>query len=222
MFKQNIQPEASQESRVAQTLILEMIQQGASLDDVLRAVATFVDQRNPAGKCCIFLLDPHRGPLQVGASPASPGDGSSWSSPIFSTESDTLGSVTVHFDQPHVPSELEKSVVKEAAFLARLCVERQAPEARFRTQQERFRSLIENTSDVISILDEDGIIRYMSPSLERVLGFVPAELIGRSGFDCFHPDDVTRARQSFSQVLEQPGLHPVGGPGDMRHHHDQS
>jgi two-component system cell cycle sensor histidine kinase/response regulator CckA len=71
--------------------------------------------------------------------------------------------------------------------------------------EEQFRSLIENTSDIISVLDADGVIRYLSPSVERVLGFQPAELVGTSGFDCFHPDDLSRARRAFAQTLRQPG-----------------
>ena len=71
--------------------------------------------------------------------------------------------------------------------------------------EEQFRSLIENTSDIISVLDVDGVIRYLSPSIERVLGFRPAELVGTSGFDWFHPDDLPRARRAFAQALRQPG-----------------
>jgi len=44
---------------------------------------------------------------------------------------------------------------------------------------ELIRALIENTSDIITILDAEGIIRYESPSVERVLGYKPHELIGR-------------------------------------------
>lgn len=75
---------------------------------------------------------------------------------------------------------------------------------------ERFRSLIENTSDVILILDSEGIIHYVSSSMERVLGFDPSELVGKSGFDCFHPDDVWRARRVFQQILRYKGLSQAG------------
>src|SRR5580704_337621 len=133
-------------------LILEMIESGAPLDDVLRAIAAFVDQRNRAGKCCIFLLDPDRGPVQAGAPPASPSDGSSWSSPILSAGSETLGSVTVHFDRPRAPDKIEKDAIGEAARLARIGLERRVPVQRPRAGQDRFRSLIENTPEVIFIL----------------------------------------------------------------------
>jgi len=51
-----------------------------------------------------------------------------------------------------------------------------------RQWERHFRALIENSSDIISILDANGIIRYESPSIERTLGYLPDELIGRVGF----------------------------------------
>ncbi len=46
-----------------------------------------------------------------------------------------------------------------------------------------FRSLIENAADIISILETDGVIRYESPSIERILGYKPEELVGSNVFD---------------------------------------
>lgn len=56
-------------------------------------------------------------------------------------------------------------------------------------REEHFRSLIENALDLISIISEDGIIRYVSPSHERVLGYRPDELVGRSFVQLVHTDD---------------------------------
>ena len=68
-----------------------------------------------------------------------------------------------------------------------------------------FRSLIENASDIITILEADGRIRYESPSLERILGYKPEELIGRSAFEFIHPDDVVRIQKIFTECLMRPG-----------------
>ena len=46
-----------------------------------------------------------------------------------------------------------------------------------RASEERFRSLVQNSSDVISIVDADGGVRYHSESVRRVLGYDPAELV---------------------------------------------
>ncbi|HVM59962.1 MAG TPA: PAS domain S-box protein [Verrucomicrobiae bacterium] len=79
-----------------------------------------------------------------------------------------------------------------------------------------FRSLIENTSDVITILDPSGVIRYESPSIERVLGYRPEELVGHSAFELIHPDDVARIQIIFHEALSQSGAVRCG---EFRYQH---
>ncbi len=69
-----------------------------------------------------------------------------------------------------------------------------------------FRSLVENTSDVITILETDGTVRYVSPTIERILGYLPEERMGRSGFELVHPDDLARARSKFAEALRSLGV----------------
>jgi len=85
--------------------------------------------------------------------------------------------------------------------------ERKRAEESLRQSEEYFRSLIEKGSDVISVMDKDSIVHYISPSVERILGYKPEELIGTSGFALVHPDDLKRmsARQDFLAVLGAPG-----------------
>src|SRR5262249_14028019 len=56
-----------------------------------------------------------------------------------------------------------------------------------RRSEAHFRSLIENASDVITVIDPDGKIRYESPSVERVLGYRAEELVGRDFYTPLHP-----------------------------------
>jgi PAS domain S-box-containing protein len=76
-------------------------------------------------------------------------------------------------------------------------------------KEKLFRSLIENASDSITILDSAGIIRYESPSIERMLGYTPAEIQGRSAFDFVHPEDQQRVWESFQNALHRPRRKPV-------------
>lgn len=62
-----------------------------------------------------------------------------------------------------------------------------------REKDERYRALIEGSTDVITILDQDGIIKYSSPSVEMVLGYTPQEATGLKIYDLVHPDDQTVA-----------------------------
>ena len=58
-----------------------------------------------------------------------------------------------------------------------------------RQSERRFRSVVQNSSDVVTVVGPDATIRYVSPSVERVFGFKAAELRGVWLDDLAHPDD---------------------------------
>ena len=74
-----------------------------------------------------------------------------------------------------------------------------------RKSEERFRSLVQNASDVTAVLDEHGALTYLSPSVERVLGYAPEALLGQTPFTLVHPEDRRRARLLFGGVRRRPG-----------------
>ncbi len=61
--------------------------------------------------------------------------------------------------------------------------------------EARYRFLVEHSSDVIARLDMKGPFLYLSPSCERLWGYKPEELIGHSGYELVHPDDVEPVHQ---------------------------
>ncbi len=67
-----------------------------------------------------------------------------------------------------------------------------------------FRSLIENGNDLITILDRNCRVSYVSPSAQRILGFAPDELIGQYALDYLHPDDVKFVSELLVQLTEAP------------------
>jgi PAS domain S-box-containing protein len=79
-----------------------------------------------------------------------------------------------------------------------------AAEALRRSEQE-FRALIENAQDAITVLDAQGRIRYQSPASERILGYRPEELIGRSVTEFIHPEDLDALRQAAAEAQARPG-----------------
>src|SRR5215213_4419064 len=87
--------------------------------------------------------------------------------------------------------------------------ERKKVEKRIIESEERFRSLVQNSSDIITILEADGTVRYVSPAVERVMGFKPEEQVGTNAFGSVHPDDREQALNTFAEVLKRPGLHPT-------------
>ena len=70
--------------------------------------------------------------------------------------------------------------------------------------KERMRALLEGSSDMVQVLDERGAIKYVSPSMKRILGYDPSEPIGDSAFKIVHPDDMAEARKKFAEVLACP------------------
>jgi diguanylate cyclase (GGDEF)-like protein/PAS domain S-box-containing protein len=73
---------------------------------------------------------------------------------------------------------------------------------------KRYRSLVQNTSDILTLMDADGTVHFESAALERVVGYRPEDQLGTNAFDSIHPDDMERALSIFAEVLSTPGLHP--------------
>jgi PAS domain S-box-containing protein len=74
-----------------------------------------------------------------------------------------------------------------------------------RESERRFRTLIENSSDLIALIDKDATIIYASPSTTRILGYSLEEYVGKNGFDFIHPDDKTYTTRLLSELLKKPG-----------------
>jgi diguanylate cyclase (GGDEF)-like protein/PAS domain S-box-containing protein len=74
-----------------------------------------------------------------------------------------------------------------------------------RRSEERFRSLVRNSSDIILILRGDGTIAYESPAVESVLGYPMEARVNREPFEIVHPDDLSRARYLVQDVLGTAG-----------------
>jgi len=66
---------------------------------------------------------------------------------------------------------------------------RRRTESTLRSSEERFRAMIENATDLVTVLGRDGTIMYESPSVERILGWPPGALGGQNVLDWIHPSD---------------------------------
>src|SRR5207302_3079162 len=76
---------------------------------------------------------------------------------------------------------------------------REEPSEEWSGSEDHFRFLVEHTSDLVSIVAPDGVIVYISPSSEHVLGRRPSRLVGAQAFDLVHPDDLDRVRAGFAE-----------------------
>ncbi|HEU4902527.1 MAG TPA: PAS domain S-box protein [Flavisolibacter sp.] len=90
--------------------------------------------------------------------------------------------------------------------------ERIVYEERLKDSEERFKALVQNSSDMIAVLDETGLIKYISPSSVAISGYAPEELTGRNVFEFLHEDDISVLVDELQKVAQstnsgEPTLH---------------
>lgn len=71
------------------------------------------------------------------------------------------------------------------------------------------RAIVENSTDIIAVLDAEARLVYVSPSASRLLGYQAEEWAGSEVLSLIHPDDVERVRGYLAQMLATPGEAPA-------------
>ena len=117
--------------------------------------------------------------------------------PLASVEGDVQ-----YFEGSYIPKRHQEGQIDGLIGYFRNVTERVKGEEALRESETYFREITENASDIILIVDEKGSIMYASPSVERFLGYRPAELIGKSTFDFIHPEDIQRAMLDFAEAIQ--------------------
>lgn len=84
--------------------------------------------------------------------------------------------------------------------------ERLEAAAVLRRSQRHFSQLIENISDVIAVIAVDGTMLYFSPSVERVTGYRPSDLLGHDFIEFVHPENRDALRAVLEQMILKPGI----------------
>ena len=109
-------------------------------------------------------------------------------------------------------NELERRVAERTVAMQEVNTQLQVEiDARHRIEEElrsneaHFRSLVQNASDIIALLDLQGTVRYYSPSIERILGYRPNDLIGRHIFGAIHPEDIEPVKDVMARLAQTPG-----------------
>ncbi|MUL38497.1 response regulator [Gloeocapsopsis dulcis] len=91
--------------------------------------------------------------------------------------------------------------VLAALFDQRITAETAKAEA-LRQSEERFRSLVQNSSDIIVVTAADSTICYISSSVKQILGYESEDWLNKEAFEYVHPDDFAKAENLLTETLD--------------------
>jgi PAS domain S-box-containing protein len=97
-----------------------------------------------------------------------------------------------------------EAVVGVVTSFSDVTLRRRAEEA-VRRSEEHFRALVEQSLEAVALADANCTIRYMSQSSQRILGYEPAELVGRDAFELLHPGERDATRRLVADLSREPG-----------------
>lgn len=108
------------------------------------------------------------------------------------------------------PVEVHLQLIKQETqklFLAVILdiTERKKAEEEIKKSESRFKALIENNADGISLLNTATEVIYQSPGAERITGFTIKDRKNRTGFENIHPEDLEYAKKLFTEIIQNPG-----------------
>jgi PAS domain S-box-containing protein len=78
-------------------------------------------------------------------------------------------------------------------------------EIEIKAREAFFKTLIESSSDLISVVDSNLLVEFVSPSVERLFGYKPEEILGKFSYEHIHPDDIPMIYNTLEQAATRPG-----------------
>jgi PAS domain S-box-containing protein len=122
----------------------------------------------------------------------------------FSVEQEfSSGDTSRYYEFSFNPIFRENDTIEGVTIVGRDITERKLTETKVRESEKRFRALVQNSNDIIFVLAGDGIIRYISPSVQRILGYSPEDISGTDIVIYLHPEDIDSIQNYFQIGLQE-------------------
>ena len=115
-----------------------------------------------------------------------------------------IGALSVVYQNSFIPSKADKTLMGIIAAAIGVEEEHKREATIWAQNEAKWRSLIQTSSNLITILEANGTIKYASPAIRGVLGYRPKELMGQNLFELVHPDDLVNIEQNFQYFLQNP------------------
>ncbi len=124
-----------------------------------------------------------------------------YSTPIFASNGNVLGTFALYYSTPRSPSLNERKLIALCSHIAGIAIEYKRAEQALKDSKERFRNLVETTSDLVWEVDENNVYTYVSPHISDLLGYAPEEVLGKTPFDFMHLEEHSRIANIFSFIV---------------------
>ncbi|MFQ5456862.1 MAG: PAS domain S-box protein [Myxococcota bacterium] len=125
-----------------------------------------------------------------------------WSSPVFSSSGNILGTFALYYGEKRLPDSDESKLIQTASQIAGIAIERKEAEEALRRSSERFRQLIERMPEGM-VVHRFGPIVYANPKAASAIGYdTPDEMIGLSVVDLVAPEIREAARERVERMRE--------------------
>ena len=102
-----------------------------------------------------------------------------WSTPIFSSQGDVLGTFAMYYREPRNPDQPDLELIDRATHIAGIAIERKRAEEALREINDTLEAVIRASPMGITILDSDGNVKLWNPAAERIFGWQAEEVLGR-------------------------------------------
>ncbi len=105
---------------------------------------------------------------------------------------------------------LNDPIVQGIVMDTRDITDRRRIEEELHRNEQRYRTLVQNSSDIIVVIDEQGTNQYISSSYEKITGYTIQERLGQRSTDLVHPEDLNTLKGMFRQCRQTPGGFALG------------